>query len=230
MTYDYSKNLGEGNPNYRRGWAVPNSPIAPIKNAWVRMRQVCGNPKHPKYHRYGGRGISVCDDWLDGDKFLAWALQSGWEAGLSIDRIDNNGNYCPENCHWVTIAAKSRKKSTNKISFDDAQVIRQRALSGESEYDLAKEYGVVHGTVWFIVNNFTHVPDGECTKRIAESKATPAPTRAFNRIKDRRDMNLTPSEIDLLRYVLASYIAKIKASDSNRMHIIECQKLARKLG
>ena len=167
MGRNYSDFTGDKNPNYKTGYAAAGN-IQGFYNSWQNMKGRCLRKSHPKYKRYGGRGIKIYEPWLKIENFAEWALSAGWKQGLSLDRIDNDGHYCPENCRWVSLSENSRKKSTTKINSLQAQQIRKRAKSGECEYDLAKEYNVVHGTIWFIVNNFTHVPDGKCTKKIKE--------------------------------------------------------------
>lgn len=88
---------------------------------WYNMTQRCNNPKDKGYKNYGGRGITVCEEWLDVRNFVAWAEATHPNiAGVSLDRIDNDKGYNPENCRWadrVTQNINQRKKSTNTSGF-----------------------------------------------------------------------------------------------------------------
>lgn len=81
---------------------------------WNGMKQRCYNPNDTRYINYGARGISICDEWKHNFKaFYDWAMRNGYDDTLSIDRIDVNGNYCPENCCWETAAKQLRNKRNN---------------------------------------------------------------------------------------------------------------------
>lgn len=81
-----------------------------LHDVWQHMKQRCDNPKCHAYARYGGRGITYCDEWRDYPAFHDWAESSGYAEGLTLDRIDNNGNYEPTNCRWITHAEQQRNK------------------------------------------------------------------------------------------------------------------------
>lgn len=74
-----------------------------LYNIWLNMKQRCSNPKASHYEYYGGKGVSVCEEWKKSfSTFRDWALSNGYEDGLTIDRIKSDKDYCPENCRWVT--------------------------------------------------------------------------------------------------------------------------------
>lgn len=80
------------------------------------MIERCSKPTTANYHNYGGRGIKVCDEWIGNyQAFCDWALNNGYKEGLEIDRINNNGNYEPSNCRWVTRKENSNNKRTNRF-------------------------------------------------------------------------------------------------------------------
>ena len=87
-----------------------------LYRAYSNMKTRCYNPNYFLYHRYGERGIKVCEDWKQSFvKFRDWALNNGYADGLTLDRIDNDGDYCPENCRWTTITKQSNNRRTNRI-------------------------------------------------------------------------------------------------------------------
>ena len=82
---------------------------------WTSMKNRVFNVKNTKYRDYGARGITICDDWKsDVKSFYDWAMSNGYLDGLSLDRIDNSGNYCPENCRWTTQTIQCRNQRIYK--------------------------------------------------------------------------------------------------------------------
>ena len=78
---------------------------------WQKMKQRCCSPKCDRYKDYGGRGITICQEWLDNfDNFADWAYSNGYQNNLTLDRKDNDKGYSPENCHWATRKEQARNK------------------------------------------------------------------------------------------------------------------------
>lgn len=91
----------------------------PLYKVWDNMKSRCLNPDTPYFHNYGGRGVSVCTSWLMFLPFYRWA-KSKWREGLELDRRDNNGNYEPSNCRFVSHSLNSvnqRKRKTNTSGY-----------------------------------------------------------------------------------------------------------------
>ena len=81
---------------------------------WKSMRQRCFSKTCAAYKYYGGKGVTICDEWMDYENFLDWTLKNGYSDTKTIDRIDSDGNYCPENCRWATALVQSNNRSFNK--------------------------------------------------------------------------------------------------------------------
>lgn len=87
-----------------------------LYSIWCGMKNRCKNTTHQAYSNYGGRGITVCEDWLnDFNAFYDWAMENGYQDDLSIDRTDNDKGYSPENCRWRTAKEQNQNKSTNMV-------------------------------------------------------------------------------------------------------------------
>lgn len=113
-----------------------------LYNVWHGIKLRCHNPNYHSFEFYGGRGIIVCDEWRNSfDTFATWADNNGYEEGLEIDRIDVNGNYCPENCRWVTPKQQANNRRNTFI------VTYQGAAKPLSEW--CDELGLPYATIYY---------------------------------------------------------------------------------
>lgn len=115
----------------RHGAGMPGTPHYQLYTVWTRMRHKCSNPAHDDFKHYGGRGITVCQEWQESfTAFRDWALTNGYSEGLEIDRYpDNNGNYEPTNCRWATRSQQMRntRKSLQATAFGETKSIHDWA-------------------------------------------------------------------------------------------------------
>lgn len=113
-----------------------------LYTTWKNMRNRCSNSNRPDFKWYGGKGIKVCDEWNDFTIFRDWALNNGYTDELTIDRIDSNKNYEPDNCQWITQAKNSSKSLKRKITpeiFQNVLLLKSQGLSGSQ---IARLYNV----------------------------------------------------------------------------------------
>jgi len=138
----------------KRGKDGKREPSRPF-NTWEGMKARCYNKNHKSYKDYGGRGVKVCDEWKnDYLVFKTWALSNSYKEGLTIDRENNDGNYEPSNCRWVTIEEQAYNRRSTKLTWAKVHLIRQVIHNKLcSIKELANVYNVSIGQIWNIVNN-----------------------------------------------------------------------------
>ena len=127
---DYKKKIKHGDSRSR------------LYKAYHAMKNRCTKQNMPNYKHYGQRGITVCADWLSSyEKFREWALNNGYAEHLTIDRIDNNGNYEPSNCRWVDMKMQGNNQRRNQRHMYDGEVLTIMQLS--------EKYGIEYNTLRF---------------------------------------------------------------------------------
>lgn len=113
---------------------------------WCDMKNRCYNENVNNYHSYGGRGIKVCNEWLDPSSFFSWAKDSGYTDELTLDRIDVNGDYEPNNCKWITLTEQQWNKTTSFFIEIDGETKCLREWCNE----FGSEYKTVHHRIKYL--------------------------------------------------------------------------------
>ena len=125
---------------------MPGKPTHGMTNTrlyriWDNIRGRTLRPSNTYWKNYGGRGITLYEPWKKFQPFMEWALANGYRDDLFIERIDNDGPYCPENCKWTTRHEQDRNKRSNVwIDYDGERICQQ---------DLADKLGVSYGTIYY---------------------------------------------------------------------------------
>lgn len=119
-------------PSYKHGESRTR-----LYGIWLHMNDRCRNKNNTAYSHYGGRGISVCEEWSNSyETFRDWALANGYDDSLSIDRIDPNGNYTPGNCRWAT---KSQQSSNRRRYARRERYVRVMCIETGNIYESIKD-------------------------------------------------------------------------------------------
>lgn len=139
---------------------------------WGAMKTRCNNPNASHYHRYGGRGITVCAEWSDDfAAFRDWAMANGYQDDLTIDRIDNDKGYSPDNCRWTSQAEQgSNKQRSNHLT-----------VNGETHTitEWSRRTGIPQSTIWKRIFEYQWTPERAIEeRRVTHDKRTTRAARA----------------------------------------------------
>jgi hypothetical protein len=131
---------------------IYNAEEKALVNVWKAMKLRCYNKKQISYKNYGGRGIKVCKEWENNrSAFIKWALENGWHKGLQIDRENNDGNYEPKNCRFVTAKVNAQNRRNTILNTELVKQIRENTTLSVQE--LASKYNVYRQTILHILKN-----------------------------------------------------------------------------
>lgn len=136
---EIAKQKSLGNKHFYKHGLSKDKNFKRISYIRTSMKSRCYNPKNHNYLNYGGRGIKICNEWLNDENgilnFYNWAVQNGYKNNLTIDRIDVNGNYEPNNCRWATAKEQSRNKRNNKKIFYNGELRKVVDIAEEINID-----------------------------------------------------------------------------------------------
>lgn len=160
------KNRGKTPPRYKHR-------IEDHKSLWSRwngIKRRCSNENDERYHQYGGRGIKVCEEWLVSfDNFAEWALSHGYTDDLTLERIDVNGDYCPENCKWITLQEQAfNKRGTKWVEYKGERI--QLMILCER---LGVNYDTVHDRIYkrgWSVEDALEKPSAQCNSLLGKCR------------------------------------------------------------
>lgn len=134
--------------NRRKTHGLSNTKIYRLRNSMIAR---CKYPSASNWKYYGGRGITVCQEWIDdAEAFAKWAFENGYSEGMEIDRKDNNGPYAPWNCRFISHQINSQLRSNKRCTLEIAREIKQLLSKGESIGSISESVGMPYMVVWHI--------------------------------------------------------------------------------
>lgn len=114
-----------------------------LYECWFNMKRRCKEPTNKRWSCYGGKGIKICSEWNDFEVFKKWAIENGYQDDLTIDRIDNNGDYCPSNCRWTDRYTQQNNTSRNRY----VQVYGETMTMAQAARKLGVTYSAIQHRV-----------------------------------------------------------------------------------
>lgn len=135
---------------------------------WTSMKDRCLNPHNNAFSCYGGRGITICSEWMTFPPFAHWALGSGFRKELELDRIDVNGNYAPDNCRWATPQQNIHNRRVTKLSYEITHGVKVLSGAGFTPSQIARITKLARDNVWQIINGTIWMETDETSAALHE--------------------------------------------------------------
>ena len=158
---------GESNPNYKHGHHVNGKPSLTYRS-WQNMKTRCLNPNHPRFKNWGGRGIKVCERWMDFTNFLADMGEK--PEGLTLDRINNDGNYEPGNCRWATRKQQVQNRRDQKNQKLFIATKQEEVVISNNQHEFARRYGLDQSRIAACLNGRAKSHKGWTFKRLTDTE------------------------------------------------------------
>ena len=162
---------GESSPNYRHGHNPKYGKPSPTYISWRDMKARSQNPNHKDYKNYGGRGIKVCNRWKDFVNFLADMGEK--PEGLTLDRINNDGNYEPSNCRWTTPKEQRQNQRDRKDQYFFIAIKQEEVAISNNQHEFARQHGLDHKNINHCLNGKHKTHKGWRFKKIPSISGEP---------------------------------------------------------